>query len=174
VPKLSSGVRKIEFRYGRESNEQNKRNRENKCQETGTVKRGEKWEKRKKARSLWRTFEMEPSRPRAAVVIVVVAVLVWELTADFLLNPLSLVYLSFSLFILSSSNILASVSVPPYFFVFFSRLILAFIRSRWFFLSFPAASFLRLRILLPPHGLASRKARSRFLSSEVGIPINGL
>lgn len=34
---------------------------------------------------------MEPPRPRAAVVIVVVAVFVWELVADFLQSPLSLV-----------------------------------------------------------------------------------
>lgn len=36
-------------------------------------------------------FEMDPPRPRAAVVIVVVAVFVWELVADFLLSLLSLV-----------------------------------------------------------------------------------
>jgi len=44
---------------------------------------------------------MEPLRPRAAVVIVVIAVLVWEPTTDFLLNPLS-----FSLPLLFSLHII--------------------------------------------------------------------
>lgn len=57
------------------------------------VKRGEKEGNGREEREpgVWRTFEMEPPRPRAAVVIVVVAVFVWELVADFLLSLLSLV-----------------------------------------------------------------------------------
>lgn len=71
---------------------------------------------------------MEPPRPRAAVVIVVVAVFVWELVADFLLSLLSLVTSPF----LSSScyPCPAPVSVSPLC-SSSSRLILAFSRPRW-------------------------------------------
>lgn len=128
----------------------------------------EKWEKRKGPRG---TFEMKP--PRACRCYCYCCRLRLRTGCGFPLESSLFSYLASSPFIILSSS---GTTMPV--FVSLYALHLLFSRPRWssLSLSLPPASFLcGLRIPLPPiYGLASRKARSRFLSSGVGIPINGL
>jgi len=84
----------MEFRYGRESNEHNKR-----IVKISARKQRDGRKKKRKERNGRREREFGVcgerlrwtfQRPRAAVVIVVVAIFVCELAVDFLWSPLSL------------------------------------------------------------------------------------